>query len=145
MTFKRFFAAMVAAYVVGFLMGWLIHGVMLARHYMAISDLMRPEGMRWDYLILGYIAWSAGIAWLYPKGVEAGKPWLIQAIRFGLAVSAVAVVPPYFSTYATQPFPGNVISAGLVGDMVTTVVVSIVVALIYKGGMGSEKSKAAAA
>src|SRR3954467_1939202 len=110
---KRLVITAVAVYVVGFLVAFLFHDVLLAKDYEAISSMLRPEAeMKMGYMIVGYAFWAIGIAWLYGKGVEA-KPWLAQGLRFGLALACIWAVPWDLANYATLPIPFALAMKGL--------------------------------
>src|SRR5712692_7260692 len=85
MNWKRFFGAVAAVFVVGMIMGFVIHGKLLEADYKSLGPLMRsPQDgeAHFPYLVLGFVLFSIAFAWLYAKGVE-DKPWIGQGLRFG--------------------------------------------------------------
>ena len=85
--------------VVMFVMSWalsfVVHGLLLAPDY-ADTPGMRPPAQAQQiigYLILAQAIFGAAFAWVYYQGKE-DKPWLMQGIRFGLAIAALTVIRP---------------------------------------------------
>jgi hypothetical protein len=129
---KRLLLTAIAVYVVGFLVAFLFHDVLLGKDYQAISALLRPEAeMKMAYIIVGYAFWALGIAWLYGKGVEA-KPWVAQGLRFGLALACVWAVPWDLVNYATLPIPFALAMKGLAADVVNALACGLVAAAINR-------------
>jgi hypothetical protein len=129
---KRMLITAVAVFATGYLFAFLVHGVLLAEDYKAVSNLLRPDAeMKMGIMSLGYAIWSLGVAWLYSKGVEA-KDWIGQGLRFGLALACVWAVPAYLGDYATMPFPLPLILKGLAGDTVNALACGLVAAAINR-------------
>jgi hypothetical protein len=51
-------------------------------------------------------------------------------VRFGLAVSALSVIPTYLIYFAVQPMPGDLVAKQMVFDTIATVIMGIVCAWI---------------
>jgi hypothetical protein len=92
---KKFLVAWLVLFVLYFVGGFVVHGVLLKADY-AATALMRPEAEAqklMHLMILAHVLMAGAFVWIYARGVE-NKPWLGQGLRFGLAV-ALLFVPSY--------------------------------------------------
>lgn len=148
MNMKRYFLAVVSAFVSLMALGFLLHGMALKAAYsMAPAGLLRsdPEFMaRFHWLALGYLLFAAAATWIYAYGVE-NKPWLAQGVRYGLALWALATLMPNFVMFATQPWPRELMVKATLADLVMMVVTGVVIAAIYKNSAGVPRSAGARA
>ena len=129
MTFAMSWAALT---VLSLIIGFVVHGVVLGPEYMKLAALFRPEQEAHGYfgwILIHHVCIGAGMTWIYRQGRES-KPFLAQGVRFGLAVSLVAVVPMYLIYYAVQPMPGMLVAKQIVFDTIGTVILGIVAAWI---------------
>ena len=99
----------ISAFVM-FVMSWalsfVVHGLLLAADY-ADTPGMRPPAQAQQiigYLILAQAIFGAAFAWVYYQGKE-DKPWLMQGIRFGLAIAALTAIPTYLICHVVTPVP----------------------------------------
>jgi len=79
------------------------------------------------YLLMGFAA-----TWIYRQGIAASASWLLQGIRFGLALALVSAVPMYLIYYAVQPLPLSLVVKQSVLQTIAIVLVGIVIALINR-------------
>jgi len=131
---KKFLLAVVAAFVVVFLWGFLAHGVLLKPDYAALPNLYRTEQDQMAYMpwmTLAHLSLAIAIAWIYRRGRE-DKPWLAQGIRFGLAIVLLTSVPMFLIYYSVQPMPGMTVARQILFDGLGYVVTGVVVAWIYR-------------
>jgi len=113
--------------------GFAVHGQLLADEYMA-TNLMRPVTEQQQYfvwMIIAHLIMSAAFVWIYARGRES-KPWVGQGLRFGLAVSLLAVVPIYLIYYCVQPLPGMLVVRQIAYDTIVTLILGVVVAFLYR-------------
>ncbi len=132
---KKFWIAGAAAFMASFLLGFIGHGVLLRGDYERLPNLFRPEADAMGYfpfLLLSHLIKGFALAWIYRQGISAGVPWLTQGIRFGIAAALLITVPLYLVYYAVQPMPGATVAKQLVFDSIGTILISLVVAFIYK-------------
>lgn len=132
---KKTLVAFVVVCVLFLIMDYVLHGILLGGLYAETAHLWRaPEA-------LGRLAWifwvvDALIAflfvWLYTKGLETGKPWLGQGVRFGLAVGLIFSLPMGFSMYAMMPVPFSLGLGWFVGALVEFVVAGIAAAFVLR-------------
>ena len=131
---KRFFIAWIVVFVVWMCGSFLVHGVLLHDDYLKLASLFRPEAdahAYFPYMILAHVLTSGALTWIYSRGVEPG-PWMPQALRFGIAVALLTVVPTYLVYYVVQPMPGALVAKQIVFDGIVTLIVSAVVAFFYR-------------
>ena len=131
---KRFFIAWIAVFVVWFLGSFVVHGMLLHDDYTRLPNLFRPESeaqafMPW--IILAHVLLSGAFVWIFSRGVE-DRPWLVQGVRFGIAVALLTVVPTYIIYYVVQPMPGATVVKQIVFDTIVLLVLGVVVAFFYR-------------
>lgn len=129
----KFLIAWLVVFIVWMAGGFVVHGQLLADEYQA-TGLMRPVEEQQQYfvwMIVAHLVMAAAFVWIYARGKEA-KPWLGQGLRFGLAVSLLAVVPIYLIYYAVQPLSGVLVIRQIAYDVIVTLVLGAVVAFLYR-------------
>jgi len=113
--------------VLSLLLGFIVHGWLLAPDYQRLSSLFRGEADAqafFPFMVVAHILIGIGFTWIYLKGREA-KPFLQQGVRFGLAVSVLMVIPMYLIYFAVQPMPGNLVVKQIVFDTIAMVIMGI--------------------
>jgi hypothetical protein len=131
---KRFWIAGLAASVLFFALGFLVHGVLLTEDYAHVKSLFRPEAeamgnMPW--MILAHVIMGFSFAWIYSRGVS-GAFWLMQGLRFGIAAVLLVTVPWYLIYYSVQPWPASTVAKQIIFDGISMIITAVVVAFIYK-------------
>src|SRR4051812_16257635 len=105
---RKFLISVAVIFVVSMLLGFVVHGLLLAPDYAQLPALFRTEkdqGGYFPYMLLAHVFLAAGFVWIYLQGKD-DKPFLHQGVRYGLAVAALSTVPMYLIYYAVQPMPG---------------------------------------
>jgi hypothetical protein len=134
---KRLIGAIVAAFVILFVAGFLIHDVWLGSTYgemRASGFSFRPEGAMQQRLWLIWVSdllYSILFAWVYAKGVEA-KPWAAQGVRYGIVVTLFTIVPATLNDYVVYSLPHRLVVDWMVAGLVTLVVMGLAVAAILR-------------
>jgi hypothetical protein len=131
---KRFLISGIAASVVFFLLGFLVHGVLLNQDYMQLKSLMRPEAeamANMPYMIVAHILMGFAFAWIYSQGVS-GASWIAQGVRFGTAAAFLVIVPWYLIYFSIQPWPASTVAKQIIFDSLSMVIAGLVVAFINK-------------
>ncbi len=134
MNWKRFFSAVAAVFVVGMIMGFLIHAKLLEADYLSLGPLNRsPQDAQahFPYLVLGYVFFALAFVWLYAKGVE-DKPWFGQGLRFGLVIWLFGPVSVFLTYYAVQPLPASLVCKQIGFEFIDLLVLGLVVACVYR-------------
>ena len=131
---KRFWIAGLAASVLFFILGFLVHGMLLTNDYMQLKSLFRTEEAamaNMPIMILAHVIMGFAFAWIYSRGISAA-PWLTQGLRFGIATVLLVTVPWYLIYYSVQPWPASTVAKQIVFDGISMVITALVVAFIYK-------------
>jgi hypothetical protein len=118
--------------VMSLVLGFVVHGWLLAPDYKALGALFRSEDQQmgfFGFMIAAHVLIGAGFTWIYRMGREQ-KPFLGQGVRFGLAVAVMSWIPTYLIYYAVQPIPGNVVAKQIIFDTITVVLMGIACAWI---------------
>ena len=82
-------------------------------------------------MLIAHVIMAGAFVWIYQRGAEA-KPWLMQGVRFGVAVALLAPVPMYTIYYVVQPLPSQMVIGQILGDGLLVVVLGVIVAFLYK-------------
>ena len=124
--------------VVMFVMAWglsfVVHGLLLAADYQDTPGMRPPaEAQKIVYfIILAQAVFGAAFAWVYYQGKEDGKPWLMQGIRFGIAVACLTVIPTYLIYHVVTPIALSVAIKQIVLDTIRLVLMGVVLAWINR-------------
>jgi cytochrome bd-type quinol oxidase subunit 2 len=120
---KKLVISIVVVFVLGMVLGFVVHGTILHAEYARLPNLMRSEEAMhklMGLMAIAQLAWAIGFCWIYARGREA-RPWLGQGLRYGLAVCLLAVVPMYLIYYVIMPFPSDLVAQQIVYDSICTV------------------------
>jgi len=135
MSAKKLIGAIVAAFVILFVAGFLVHGVWLGNTYgqmRASGFSFRTEDAMRHKLWLIWVSdllYSMLFAWVYAKGVEA-KPWAAQGIRYGILMTLFTVVPATLNDYVVYSLPHVLVMEWMVAGLTTLVLMGLAVAAI---------------
>ena len=132
---KRFWISGVVAFLVLFTGSYLVHGSWLTSDYMQHPQLFRPEAearSHFLFMVLAFISMGFAYAWIYRQGISPDRPWLIQGLRFGIAVAFLMPFAMYLIYYVVQPMDGMTVAKQIVGDSIGLIVTGIIVAFINK-------------
>ncbi|MFO0995454.1 MAG: hypothetical protein U1F33_02140 [Alphaproteobacteria bacterium] len=129
----KFVISFVVIFVLTVILDFIIHGVLLGGDYAQLSQLYRdPEDKSYmPFLFLGQACFAAGFVWIYVKGKE-DKPFLMQGVRYGIAVAALAAVSMYLISYAVQPLPAVLVIKQIVFQSIAAVMLGIAVAWLNR-------------
>ncbi len=132
---KKFWIAGAAGFLVLLIFSFVAHGILLQADYALLPNLMRTEADAMNYfpfMLLSHLIKGFAFAWIYRQGISANVPWLTQGVRFGVAVALLVAVPLYLVYYSVQPMPGTLVVKQIILDSISTVLMGIVVAFIFK-------------
>ncbi|MEO8137033.1 MAG: hypothetical protein ABI831_24020 [Betaproteobacteria bacterium] len=132
---KRFWISVVVMFVMAMMIGFLVHGMLLAPEYKKLTTLFRPEADQARYfpvMLLAHVLIAFSFTWIYVRGREAGKPFLGQGVRYGIAVALLSSVPMYMIYLAVQPMPEAVVIKQILSDTIGLIAMGIVVAWINR-------------
>jgi len=134
---KKLILAIVVAYIILLVTGYLIHEVWLINTYrqMRVNGAsLRPEDVlrqKLWILWLGDLLFAVLFAWIYTRGVE-DKPWVGQGIRYGIIMTLFAVVPSTLSIYVAWNLSYKLALKWMVAGGIQLILIGLFVAGIYK-------------
>ena len=132
MNTKKLILTIIVVFIAANLLGFLIHAVLLVPDYMAVKEHYRPTGQeKLLFINLAYLAFAIGSVWIYAKGVE-NKPWVVQGIRFGIAMWLVLAVPSFCIAYAVQPVPTMLMVKQIAFEGVDKILLGLITAALYR-------------
>lgn len=120
--------------VLTFALSFFVHGVLLQGDYMQMQSWMRPQAQAQGMIpvmILAHVLFGSAFAWIYVQGRE-DKPWLMQGVRYGIAVAVLAIAPIYLIYHVVTPVPLVVAVKQIVFDSIRVVLMGIVLAWINR-------------
>jgi hypothetical protein len=134
---QRFWVSSIVAAVLFCLLGFLVHETILHNDYAQVPGIFRTSEealRRMPIMFVAYLLMGFAATWIYRQGITAGASWLLQGIRFGLAVALVSAVPMYLIYYAVQPLPVTLVVKQIVLQTIAIIIVGIVIAWINRRG-----------
>ena len=131
MNVKRYFTAALAVFVLGQLMDYLIHGVILMPAYEATADLWRPDmdAYMWIMPVVGAV-WSLLLVYIFIQGYQ-GKG-IMEGVRFGFLIGLFVAFPMAYGTYAMIAMPYSLALQWFLYTVAECVVLGVVIAALYK-------------
>jgi len=132
---KKFWISFATVLVVSMLLGFVVHAVILAADYEALTGVMRPaaeQEARFGFMLVAHVILSFGFSWLYRGGRDADKPWLGQGVRFGFAFALAALVPIYLIYHTVAQFPLALSLKQATLETLSAIVLGISVAFVNK-------------
>jgi len=123
--------------VVMFLMAWalsfVVHNILLGADYMTTAGMRPPADTHTliPFIVLAHALFGIAMAWIYFQGKE-DKPWLMQGVRFGIAVTLLTVIPMYLIYYVVTPIVFAVVIKQIIFDGIRVVLMGVVLAWINR-------------
>jgi hypothetical protein len=131
MNWKNFFIAFVVIYILGGILNYLIHNVLLMETYQELSHLWRSDMDRLMWLqMVTPIFLTFFFIYIFAKGRE-GKG-VMEGLRYGLIIWAFLSIPSIYGQYMIYPLPYSLVLQWLIYDLIVLVILGITVSLIYK-------------
>lgn len=137
MNVKKLVGAIIAAFVILFVAGFLVHGVWLGGTYRSMTEQgfsFRPQDALQHRLWLVWVSdllYCILFAWVYARGMEQ-KAWAAQGIRFGILMSLFTVVPSALNDYVVYNLPHMLVLRWILAGFVTLILMGFAVAAILK-------------
>lgn len=128
---KRFWVCGLVMSIAALLLGFIVHGLLLAQDYAALGAMFRSDGdsrhyMHW--MVFAHVLVGFAMTWIYAQGFSDGRPSAMQGLRFGLAMALFSTVPGYLVYYAVQPLPASLVARQVVLGTIATVLLGLLVA-----------------
>lgn len=133
MNTKRFVFAGLAVFIAGFIMDWIIHGIILKGAYESLISIWRPEeemnSMMWIWYV-GSLIFSFLFVYIFTKGYE--NKGIMEGVRYGLLIGLLMVLFGNLAQYAMYPLPFSLVWKWFVFGMIEFIIFGIITAAIYK-------------
>lgn len=132
---RKFVVSWIVMFVMSLMLGFAVHGGLLAKDYARLPNLMRTmedSQAYFPFMLAAHVLIAAGFTWIYLKGREAARPWAGQGLRFGIAVAVLMTIPTYLIFYAVMPFPSDLVAQQIVYDSVCVVLMALVLAWLNR-------------
>jgi hypothetical protein len=137
MNIKKLVGAIVAAFVILFVAGYLVHGVWLANTYRAMAEngfsFRSQEALQHRLWIVWVsdLLYSVLFAWVYARGREV-KPWPGQGLRFGILMALFTVVPASLNDYVVYNLQHMLVVEWMIAGLITLILMGLAVAAILQ-------------
>jgi hypothetical protein len=132
MNWKRFFFALIAAFVFVFVFGFVWYGHLLQGIHNEVPTLWRAEadfGRHFPSLILGHAVMAFFLTMIYARFVPAGG--VGPGVGLGIMV-AFLFIGDNLITFAVQPLTAKILGGWVVGNLLEFVIAGAIVGAIYK-------------
>ena len=130
---KKLLIAFVAVYVVGQILGYLIHQVWLAPTYASLASVWRPQAEMASKMWIMFVTaavWSFFFCYVFARGYE-GKG-LAEGARYGAIIGLFFGISQAYDSYVIYPIPYRLALDWFLSSFAYCVVTGIVVAALYK-------------
>lgn len=132
---KKFVISVVVLFVASMLLGFVVHGWLLAADYTRLQGTLfrtpADSQAHFQYMLAAHLFMAIGLTWIYRAGRDA-RPWLGQGLRFGLAVAVLTTIPTYLIYFAVQPTPSDLVAQQIVFDCISMVILGILTAALNR-------------
>lgn len=130
---KRFWISGVVVSIAALMLGFVVHGVMLADDYKALGAMYRPDAEQMNYfpyMIAAHLLIGFALTWIYRQGIDSSKSTVKQGLRFGLAMALFATIPGYLIYYAVQPLPAALVHKQMILSSIGMLLLGVLVAYL---------------
>lgn len=142
---RTFWIGFIVVYIVWQIIGFVVHGVLLADTYKGMWAVFRAESemnsLMW-MMFLSSALYLLLFCYIFTKGYE-GKG-VGEGLRFGLLLGLFMSIPMALDQYALYPIPPNVAVIWFVTGVVSFMIAGAIFAAIYKPGEATGRVAAAA-
>ena len=130
---KKLLIAFVAVFVVGQVLGYMIHVVWLAPTYQSLASVWRPEAdmqsKMWIMFVTGAF-WSFFFVYVFSRGYEGMG--LVEGARYGAIIGLFFGISQSYDSYVIYPIPYSLALKWFLSGLAYCVVLGIVAAALYK-------------
>lgn len=130
---KRFWISGVVMTIATALLGFFVHGLLLADDYNTlVGSVMRSQeeanGMM-HWMLVADVCIGFAMTWIYRQGIGTGAT-LAQGIRFGIAVAFLTVIPQFLIYWVVTNMPAAIVHKQLLFDSVRMILLGVLVAYL---------------
>lgn len=130
---KTFWIGFVVVYVVGNILGFLVHAVLLGDIYASLAGVWRPEEQMMSLMWIMYVTALVYVfvfCYIYTKGHE-GKG-VMEGVRYGLLMGLFMSTPMAFDSYSVYPVTFNLALLWFITGVIQWMIAGAIFAAIYK-------------
>jgi len=130
---KKLWIAFVAVYVVGQILGYLIHQVWLGATYASLASVWRPEAEMMSRMWIMFVTsafFSFFFCYVFARGYE-GKG-LAEGARYGVIIGLFFGISNAYDQYVVYPIPYSLALKWFLSGLAYCVVAGLVAAAAYK-------------
>jgi hypothetical protein len=130
---KKCIISAVVMFVMAWALSFVVHNILLGADYMTTAGMRPPADTHAliPFIVLAHALFGIAMAWIYFQGKE-DKPWLMQGVRFGIAVALLTVIPMYLIYYVVTPIVFAVVIKQIIFDGIRVVLMGVVLAWINR-------------
>jgi hypothetical protein len=128
---KRFWVCGLVMSIAALLLGFVVHGLLLAPDYAALGAMYRSDqdsGRQMPWMVLAHVLVGFAMTWIYAQGFSGGRSTSAQGLRFGLAMALFSTVPGFLVYYAVQPLPMALVCKQVVLGTIAMLLLGLLVA-----------------
>src|SRR5690606_14020513 len=130
---KTFWIGFIIVYIVWQVIGFVVHGIMLADTYANMWQVLRPqaeiESLTWVMFVSSAL-YLLLFCYIFTKGYE-GKG-VGEGLRFGLLLGLFMSIPMAMDQFALYPISSNIAAIWFVSGVLSFIIVGAVFAVIYQ-------------
>src|SRR3546814_16794510 len=107
---KRFWVCGLVMSTAALLLGFIVHGLLLAPDYAALGAMFRSDDDSRHYahwMVLAHVLIGFAMTWISAQGFSDERSSSLQGLRFGLAMALFSTIPGYMVSYAVTPPSGG--------------------------------------
>ena len=133
MNWKKLLIAFIVVFVVGQIVSFIIHGVILDPTYKRLAELFRPEAEMMSKMWIGILTsliFTFFFVYIFARGYEGNG--IMEGVRFGLIIGCFWTIPSVYGQYMVYELPYYLVLQWLLYDFGTIVIMGILAALMYK-------------
>jgi hypothetical protein len=128
---KRFWICGLAMSIAALLLGFIVHGLLLAPDYAALGPMFRADDdsrHHAHWMVLAHVLIGYAMTWIYAQGFSDRRSSSMQGLRFGLAMALFSTIPGYLIYFAVQPLPAALVVKQVVFGVITMLLLGLLVA-----------------
>ena len=133
MNAKKMLFALLAGFVVMFLLAGLWHMIIMGDFYKANSSSAALAEPKMLFIALGYFILALILAFIYPLGYKGGSP-VIEGLKFGVLMGLLWILPFSVVLFGLFESSGTVLVVDVIWHVVEEGIGGIVIGLVYGSG-----------
>ena len=144
MNVKKFWIAFVVVFIVLEILGYLVHGVMLASTYESeeikeVFRTMEEMDSRMWIMILTDLIWVYFFTFFFVKGYE--NKGIMEGVRYGVYMGIFVSLVFSYQNYVVLPIPYLLALQWFIYGFVISVILGVIAALIYSPAAAESSSE----